>query len=144
MASLAVDSCNGWHGQIVLCPCLSHQKSAPSPWRRSKSESCLSLEEMTCWYQSAPNHYRASEPPERCYVRIEMTYHFRRSSTLCVLEREIQLDASVHSIVKGLGILIAALERQYETVDRHLDKRSCLDRIEILIAHAGEVPAKIC
>ena len=60
-----------------------------------------------------------------------------------LLEGEVQLNTPVHAVVECLRVLIAAFERQVEAIHRHLNQRSCLDRVEILAPHACEVPTKV-
>ena len=45
--------------------------------------------------------------------------------------------------MKYLRVLIAAFERQVKAIDRHLNQRACLNRVEILVPHACEVPTKV-
>ena len=37
----------------------------------------------------------------------------------CGLKREVQFDSAVYSVMKCLGVLIAAFERQEKAIDRH-------------------------
>ncbi len=60
-----------------------------------------------------------------------------------VLKWEVQFDSAVYPVVKCLRVLITAFERQVKAIDRHLNQRACLDRIEILVPHACEVPPKV-
>ena len=59
------------------------------------------------------------------------------------LKWKVEFDSPVDAIVKYLRVLIAAFERQVKTIDRHLNQRAGLDRIEILAPHACEVPTKV-
>ena len=44
--------------------------------------------------------------------------------------------------MKCLRVLVAAFNREIETINWHLNQRACLDRIEIFVPHAPEIPTK--
>src|SRR4029077_5737188 len=60
-----------------------------------------------------------------------------------VLKWEVQFDSAVFPVAECLRVLITAFERQVKGIDRPLNQRAGLDRIELIVPHACEVPAKV-
>ena len=60
-----------------------------------------------------------------------------------LLEREIQFDAPIPTVMKYFRVLIASSEREIEPIDRQLDQRTGLDGVEIIIPHPGKIPTGI-
>ena len=60
-----------------------------------------------------------------------------------VLKRKVEFDSAIEPVVECLRVLIAAFESQVKAIDRRLNQRAGLDRIELIVSHACEVPAKV-
>ena len=67
----------------------------------------------------------------------------RYCCSVSALKREVKFNSAVCPVMKYFRVLIAAFERQVKAIDWHLNQRAGLDRIEILVPHACEVPTKV-